>query len=244
MIDTKICSRCGIVKLTTNFYKRKDGSCQSYCKTCCKLYKAIYAVENKEKLAITNKQYYEENKEEILQKNRPRNKEYHASHKTEISKRKKKYRIDNNDILIEKRKANREIINERDRKKKATNPAYKLRKHISTVIYQALKKIGASKKGNSILPFLPYSFQELKNHLERQFEPWMTWSNWGLYNPANWDDNNSFTWTWHIDHIIPQSVLPYMSMNDDNFKKCWALDNLRPLSAKQNIIDGGSKIRR
>lgn len=27
-------------------------------------------------------------------------------------------------------------------------------------------------------------------------------------------------------------------MEDDNFKRCWALENLRPYSAKQNIIDG------
>jgi hypothetical protein len=32
-------------------------------------------------------------------------------------------------------------------------------------------------------------------------------------------------------------------MEDDNFKKCWALNNLRPLSAKQNILDGTTKIR-
>lgn len=27
-------------------------------------------------------------------------------------------------------------------------------------------------------------------------------------------------------------------MEDENFKKCWALSNLRPLSAKQNVLDG------
>lgn len=27
-------------------------------------------------------------------------------------------------------------------------------------------------------------------------------------------------------------------MEDEEFKKCWALSNLRPYSAKQNIIDG------
>ena len=48
---------------------------------------------------------------------------------------------------------------------------------------------------------------------------------------------------WHIDHIIPQSLLPYSSMEDDNFKKCWALSNLRPLSAKQNLLDGANRIR-
>ena len=36
----------------------------------------------------------------------------------------------------------------------------------------------------------------------------------------------------------PVCDLPYQSMADENFRKCWALDNLRPLSAKQNIMDG------
>lgn len=34
---------------------------------------------------------------------------------------------------------------------------------------------------------------------------------------------------WEIYHIIPQSNLPYQTMTDDNFQKCWALDNLNPL---------------
>ena len=49
-----------------------------------------------------------------------------------------------------------------------------------------------------------------------------------------WNDNDQSTWTWNIDHIIPQSTLPYTSMDDEIFKKCWALENLRPLS--QNKI--------
>jgi hypothetical protein len=32
-------------------------------------------------------------------------------------------------------------------------------------------------------------------------------------------------------------------MDDENFKKCWALENLRPYSAKQNIIDGVTRVR-
>ncbi len=31
--------------------------------------------------------------------------------------------------------------------------------------------------------------------------------------------------------------------NDEDFKKCWSLDNLRPLSAKQNLLDGNTRIR-
>lgn len=40
-----------------------------------------------------------------------------------------------------------------------------------------------------------------------------------------------------LDHIMPHS------MKDDNFKECWALENLRPLSAKQNHYDSYTKIR-
>lgn len=72
--------------------------------------------------------------------------------------------------------------------------------------------------------------------MESQFEQWMTWDNWGNYNSEQWDDRDISTWTWHIDHIIPQSKLLYDSMDHSNFKKCWSLDNLRPLSAKANLI--------
>ena len=27
-------------------------------------------------------------------------------------------------------------------------------------------------------------------------------------------------------------------MEDENFKKCWALSNLRPLNSKQNLLEG------
>jgi hypothetical protein len=108
------------------------------------------------------------------------------------------------------------------------------------MIRQALKN---NNNGLSFLKFLKYSIQELKEYLELQFESWMTWNNWGIYNPKTWDNNDCSTWTWNIDHIIPQSDLPYSSMQDDNFKKCWELNNLRPLSSKINLIDGASGVR-
>jgi hypothetical protein len=72
------------------------------------------------------------------------------------------------------------------------------------------------------MQYMPYTISELKDHLD-------------------WNDNNSDTWTWQLDHIIPQSKLPYTLMIDENFQKCWALINLRPLSAKQNLIDGNKR---
>jgi len=41
-----------------------------------------------------------------------------------------------------------------------------------------------------------------------------------------------------IKYIIPQTKLLYTSMEDDNFKKCWAINNLRPLSSKANFLKG------
>lgn len=43
--------------------------------------------------------------------------------------------------------------------------------------------------------------------------------------------------------IIPQSCFSYTNMNEENFKKCWTLDNLRPYSAKLNSIDGCNRTR-
>lgn len=71
----------------------------------------------------------------------------------------------------------------------------------------------------------------------------MSWNNYGAYRRSVWDDNDPSTWTWQIDHIIPQSDLPYQSMEDEKFKICWSLTNLRPYSSKQNLLDGVQRNR-
>ncbi len=124
-----------------------------------------------------------------------------------------------------------------------TNSNFIIRKSISYSIWKYLKLSNSSKNGISCLKYLPYSINELKEHLEKQFEPWMNWSNCGKYIKSLWDDKDYNTWTWQLDHIMPQSDLPYTSMQDDNFKKCWALENLRPLSSKQNNLDGANRTR-
>ena len=88
-----------------------------------------------------------------------------------------------------------------------------------------------------------YSVEQLKSHIENQFESWMNWHNWGIYDAELWDDEDCPTWKWQLDHIIPHSDLPYDTMEHPNFKKAWELSNLRPLSAKQNYEDGIYRIR-
>jgi len=117
-----------------------------------------------------------------------------------------------------------------------------LRCNISALIRFALKREGSSKSGQSIIKYLPYTVEKLKEHLESLFEPWMNWENWGRFIKKTWNDSDPGTWTWQIDHIIPQSRLPYDSMAHPNFKKCWALENIRPLKSKQNLIKSNKEL--
>jgi hypothetical protein len=72
---------------------------------------------------------------------------------------------------------------------------------------------------------LGYNAEDLCNHLEDQFEPWMRWDNHGRGNHAQF---------WQIDHIIPRHTLVFQSIDDPNFAKCWALENMRPLCQHEN----------
>ena|ERR1700686_2802556 len=161
------------------------------------------------------KNYYLKNRESILKKQ----KIYDQNKKERITNYQKEYHKEYNKIYYANNKERcHQTHNRYDMRRRARDPAYKLRKNCSTMIWQALKD---QKNNLSILPFLPYTMEELKLHLELQFNEHMSWENYGTY--------------WHIDHIIPQSLLIYNSMEDENFKKCWALENLQPLEAIANI---------
>lgn len=109
-----------------------------------------------------------------------------------------------------------------------SDPVKKIKHIVSTSIRQALQ---GKKKGKRTFSHLPYTAEQLKLHLESLFESWMTWDNYGGKN-----DNPDKTW--HIDHIIPHSSFQYTSMDDQAFKDCWALTNLRPLEKIANMAKG------
>lgn len=69
---------------------------------------------------------------------------------------------------------------------------------------------------------VPYTTEELKTHLESQFKEGM-----------NWDNHTKFGW--HIDHVRPITSFNITSPEDDEFKKCWSLENLQPLWWHENL---------
>lgn len=208
---TKICSKCKIEKENDEFSKNKNtkDGLNAWCKPCNSDYKKIYYMNNKEELLSNKKDYYDENKEIIITKKRI-------------------YYEDNKSII-------RQSQNSYNKNRSKNDPTFKIRRNCSRMINNLLR---GDKNNSSILDHLAYTISELIVHLEKQFEPWMNWGNYGVYIKNNWDDSNQATWKWHIDHKIPQSSLLYSSMEDENFKKCWDLENLRPLSAKENLKKG------
>ena len=67
------------------------------------------------------------------------------------------------------------------------------------------------------------------DHIESQFKDGMTWDNYGKNG-------------WHIDHIIPKSLFQFKSSEDDEFKQCWALCNLQPMWAFDNLSKGNKYV--
>lgn len=102
--------------------------------------------------------------------------------------------------------------------KKRKTPSGKLSHNISVLIWQCLKR-NKNKWHWEIL--VGYTLNQLKTHLEKQFNSSMSWDNYGPY--------------WHIDHIIPIAAFNFTGPEDIDFKKCWALSNLRPLEALKNV---------
>ena|ERR1700743_1948463 len=160
---------------------------------------------------------------------RDTSRKYVAKHRNERKEYSKKYLLNNPNYIKQWKKDNRNIINEQFRNKIKNNIEFRLRKNCSRSVCRMLKNKNSSKFSHSILQFLPYSIEELKIHIENHFDENMSWENYGIY--------------WEIDHIIPQSILPYDSMRHENFKKCWALKNLRPYKISLNRSEGASKAR-
>jgi hypothetical protein len=161
--------------------------------------------------------------------------QYYLKNKEAIAERKRKKRLERLAMMPKKEKKPKETPEERierirknkrewARRERKKNKAYALRRNVGCQVCHALKRNKGSKQGRSTFEYLPYTVNQLKEHLEAQFTKEMTWENYGSY--------------WHVDHIYPHSLLPYDSMEHPNFQKAWALSNLRPLEAIENFKKG------
>jgi hypothetical protein len=224
----RICRKCLTNRSIADFsVVKKVSDTKIYHRHTCKLCQKQY-------FDIYNKKYYEIKKEKIISQSTERYLAIKDSESYKISR--KNYQIEyaknNQDKIIKNRK--------KQSKNRYKSHNYRLHSNISRAVRAHLFFTGNFKNKKSILSYLDYSINELKLYIENKFEYWMNWSNYGNYS-KNWNDDDVSTWTWNIDHIIPQSLLPYDSMANENFKKCWELKNLRPYSSKKNLQDGNRR---
>lgn len=131
--------------------------------------------------------------------------QYKQNHLEEIKTYKKTYST-----------SNREKYNRLSRERYKTDINYKLSVSIRNRINRAIKK----NKPLSTFKSLGCSVDHLKKHLESQFQPGMTWENWGKFG-------------WHIDHIIP--LCTFDLADEEQFKKATHYTNLRPLWWHENL---------
>jgi hypothetical protein len=154
-----------------------------------------------------NKQYYHANKDKF--------KEYNQ--KPEVKERSrgyaKKYYNKNTDKC--KIAAKKNI-----RKRLDTDPKYRLISNLRTRLHHLL----GGRRSHHTLEVLGCSLEEFKHHLERQFEPWMTWENMGGRHVSGPNI------TWDLDHIVPISS----AQTEEDVYRLSHYTNLRPLCSFNN----------
>ena len=153
----------------------------------------------REKLKSYNNSLTPEQKEQKRQYHR----DYSAKNKKQQQEYQKQYKL-----------ANAEKIKQADKERYRKN---KLNKSMSSWLRTVLKENKAERHWEDLVP---YNLQQVKEHLESQFTPEMSWDNYGTY--------------WEIDRIIPQNLFHIETENDKDFQICWSLANLRPLEKSLN----------
>jgi hypothetical protein len=196
-----------------------------------KLLSKEYRLKNRDKLKITGKKYYDENKEKINLSRVDYRKKYHLINKDKINKKVKEYYLNNKEKVKkyqkEYRNKNWEKIKEKSRsinlvyvkKRYKNDPAYRILVNSRQRLGKFLKKKKIN-KNNTTLELIGCTPKDLKKHIEKQFLPGMSWDNY------RYD-------IWHIDHIRPLALAK--TMVDIVNLKLMHYTNLQPLWAKDNI---------
>lgn len=236
----KTCTRCRYTKPATseNFSKIKAKDCwHSWCKPCCAEDRRNKRAENPEHYSALEKARHARDKDKRLEASRKlwlKNADQYRVHQAkrmvemrdEYNQNRRKKLQENPELRSaraavnkEWRDANAERVSA-SRKQKWANATIqqRLRSLVGSAISHTLK--GKTKGGRSWQVLVGYKAGDLVQHIERQFAKGMSWANYGQ---------------WHVDHIIPASSFKIDDADDPELKACWALSNLRPLWAGDNI---------
>ena len=136
------------------------------------------------------------------------------------------YRENNKERLRKYYKANRDQIRvcqkRWEKKQYYTNPKFRLDNKMAICFWRAMKD---GSPGKNLKKLVGYTKEELKRRLQSTILDGYSW-------------NDYLEGRLHLDHIIPRSKFNYSKPEHIDFKRCWALNNLRLLSAPKNRAKG------
>ena len=199
-----------------------------------KEYKYQWYLKNRDRIIKNNKEYYQINKVVIAEKNKKRyytdhdlkmeqRRKHYQEHKEKLAKDMKQYYEEHREERLKYAKKYREShrkernIYQRNRTK--TDLKFNLNHKVSASIYKALKR---NKNGYPWETFVDYGLDDLIENLTKTMPEDYTWQDY-------------MKGKLQIDHIIPIIAFNFTKPEHIDFKRCWALDNLRLLPKKENM---------
>lgn len=178
-----------------------------------------YCRKHKEHISEYNKKYRQENKEY----NSEYKKKYYQENKEHLLELVKQWKKENPEYKKKYRKNNLEKIREYNKKylkdRRKTDFKFNLNIKVSVAIRSSLK---GNKKGRHWENLVGYTLNDLIKRLKRNIPEGYVW-------------NDFIKSKLQIDHIIPISVFNFTKPEHIDFKRCWSLENLRLLPAKENF---------
>lgn len=124
-------------------------------------------------------------------------------------------RLSKNPLLREKERLNASLY---WMKAKTENPIYRIRNYLRARIRRKVRT--GTKNFDHLIGCTP---QELKDHLQRQFDKGMSWDNYGTY--------------WVVDHIQPLRLFDLLK--EDQIRAACHFTNLQPLTEVENQLKAG-----
>lgn len=206
-----------------NFFKPSHGGAKYCSKKCCQAqghrnFKRKHAERLRERQKIAARKYRaqwdEETRNRKQQEMRKTNKKWYYAMSEEERQARSRRQYENCD-----KDKKRNLARKNRRKNYENNKNYKMRCILRQRLRQALLRQSTTKHAPT-LELLGCTVEELRAHIEAQFEPWMTWDNWAHD-------------TWHIDHIKP--CASFDLTDPEQQRECFHYTNLRPLEATENM---------
>jgi hypothetical protein len=209
----KICYRCKQLKPIDEFPINRDKPDWrgKNCKPCNDAVKEAWRQANPEKARAAGRRKANRRKSLPNDERLKYQRKWYANHKAEQYKHSLNWRNKN------RAKFNAYMVAYHKRRM-ASNPqyafAYKIRSRVRLLL-------SGHRKSAPTEQLLGCKIADFKKYLESQWEPWMSWDNYG-----NKEGN------WCIDHIVPVDAFNLDDPNDQ--RACFHFSNLRPLCRTKN----------